>query len=565
MGFRPFPSRFSLSLSVKIGLMLALSAFVTGAAVFGISYTLLVRDADRHALEAIDRNMRVAWQELNRIGTVFRIENGQLMAGETVLNGRNELPETVARLVGGRATIFMGDMRVATNIIKADGTRAVGTPLAKNAAYEAVFAGKTYRGPADILNIPHITGYDPLFDASGKVIGILFVGLPVHEFYETVHDVVRWSLQGSLVAGVLVVAMMLVLARWSVTAPLRAMTTTMTGLAAGNLEVRVPVVRRADEIGHMAQALESFRRSLREVADLRQQQQEAEATARRERSAALRQLAQRFEAEIMDVARSVSGSSEGLGRMVRAMSERGGEIRSSVTAVTLSAGQAATDVGSVAAATEELSASVLEISRQVTDAARISTEASDEAARTNRMVQDLSVAGEKIGEVVHLINDIANQTNLLALNATIEAARAGEAGKGFAVVASEVKSLAGQTARATEEISQHIGTVQDQTQKAVAAIGAISHVIDRVKEISSGISAAVEEQGASTREISQNIQNVVARTQDISEHIASVSAMVSGSADDQSAAGKAAAALATDGEKLRTKVTGFLEEIRQSA
>jgi methyl-accepting chemotaxis protein len=180
------------------------------------------------------------------------------------------------------------------------------------------------------------------------------------------------------------------------------------------------------------------------------------------------------------------------------------------------------NVGTVAAAAEELSSSVTEISRQVTRSSEIASKAVNDAERTNATVQVLSTGAEKFGEVVKLIHSIAAQTNLLALNATIEAARAGESGRGFTVVASEVKALANQTAKATEEISGQVATKQQSTSDAVAAISGITQTIAQMSEITVGISAAIEQQGTATREIARNIQQVAAGSSEINSHIGGV-------------------------------------------
>lgn len=200
-----------------------------------------------------------------------------------------------------------------------------------------------------------------------------------------------------------------------------------------------------------------------------------------------------------------------------------GEVATSVNTANEQAVSAAgaatetsTNVQAVAAGAEELATSVNEIARQVDHARDISARAVDQAANTNAIVSTLSVAAGKIGEVVSLINNIAAQTNLLALNATIEAARAGEAGRGFAVVASEVKSLASQTAKATDEISGQINGVQNATQQAVSAIDEITTTIATLSEISGAIAAAVEEQTAVTQEMTTNMRSAATAVDDIS-------------------------------------------------
>ncbi len=519
-------------------------------------------EAEKEAYIEIDRNMRVAWSDLQAVGTDYRIEGGKFYAGGAVLNDLNSLTDDVVAQVGGVATIFMGDTRVATNVKKDDGSRAVGTKLAKNAAYDAVFSGNSYRGIVDILGVPYITGYDPIKDASGKVVGILFVGTKLDQFYAGIKHDIYWIVGTSVISGLIVVFLALLYARRVISKPIGKMTKVMDVLAEGDLSVEIPTVKSSDEIADMAHALTVFKENALKVEAMRREQKELEAKAATERKQAMMDMADRFEAEVMGAVDVVSKAAKEMLAHIEEMSERSQEVSSRMTAVAAATDETSSNVSTVASATEELSSSISEISRQVTDAAKISTQASEEATATNTRVQELATAAEKIGEVVQLINEIASQTNLLALNATIEAARAGEAGKGFAVVASEVKSLATQTAKATEEISGQINAVQDQTRKAVDAIGGIAQVIEKVRGISSGIASAVEEQGAATREISHNVQQASQGTQEVSSNISATAQTVSENVATEKKMVEASGDLAHNAEKLRDQVKTFLKTVR---
>ena len=221
--------------------------------------------------------------------------------------------------------------------------------------------------------------------------------------------------------------------------------------------------------------------------------------------------------------------------------------------------QASTNVQTVSAAAEEMSSSVNEIARQVAQSAQMAKDAVDEAEKTNASVQSLAEGSQKIGEVVELISDIASQTNLLALNATIDAARAGEAGKGFAVVASEVKSLATQTAKATEQIAEQIASIQTATDESVTAIEGIGKKIAEMDEVSTAIASAIEEQGAATGEISSNSQQAAAGTQEVSSNIAGVNQAASETGTAASQVLQSASELSGHAEKLRGEVGKFLE------
>ena len=266
----------------------------------------------------------------------------------------------------------------------------------------------------------------------------------------------------------------------------------------------------------------------------------------------------RLAERVSTVVDAVAGAATEMRATAQSMSATAEETSRQSTAVAAASEEASTNVQTVASAGEELSSSITEIGRQVEQSTKTAARAVDEAKRTNDQVASLASAASQIGEVVKLISGIAEQTNLLALNATIEAARAGEAGKGFAVVAAEVKSLANQTAKATEEISAKIGEMQSATGGSVEAIKAIAKTIEEINQISTTIAAAVEEQSAATQEISRNVQQAAKGTQEVNENITGVT---QGASQTGAAAGQvltAAEQLAKEAETLRLEVDKFL-------
>jgi methyl-accepting chemotaxis protein len=345
--------------------------------------------------------------------------------------------------------------------------------------------------------------------------------------------------------------------------PLSGLTAGMKELAGGNFGVVLPGLERKDEVGDMAQAVETFKVKAEEKA-----RDEAEAkivqdqVAAKQRKADMIKLADGFEAAVGEIVETVSSASTELEASAGTLTSTAARAQELTTMVAAASEEASTNVQSVASATEELTSSVNEISRQVQESARMAGEAVDQARKTNDRVGELSKAAARIGDVVELINTIAGQTNLLALNATIEAARAGEAGRGFAVVASEVKALAEQTAKATGEIGQQIAGIQAATQESVGAIKEISGTIERLSEISSTIAAAVEEQGAATQEISRNVQQAAQGTQQVSTHITDVQRGASETGSASSQVLSAAQSLSGDSNRLKLEVGKFLNTVR---
>jgi len=220
---------------------------------------------------------------------------------------------------------------------------------------------------------------------------------------------------------------------------------------------------------------------------------------------------------------SVSAAAVEMQNSAESLSSSASESNLMASTVSSAATQATANVQSVAASAEELASSVNEISRRVSESSSMTRQAVVQATDTNEKIRGLSEAANRIGDVVELITKIAEQTNLLALNATIEAARAGESGRGFAIVASEVKELAGQTARATEDIRTQIEAIQSSTVSAVDAIGLITTTIEQVDAIATAIASAVEEQGAATQEIARNVSEAATGTSEVSDNIIKVS------------------------------------------
>jgi methyl-accepting chemotaxis protein len=342
-----------------------------------------------------------------------------------------------------------------------------------------------------------------------------------------------------LIGGIATVLMAVMIIR-GVIRPLGAAVEAIESLAQGDTSVRLQV-DTSDEIGVLARAIDHFRQETIRMRELEEQQKREEERARQEEERrreerireeqrqqqalreAMLELSNVLDQEIQSSVTTIVNEADLMSDAARKMRDSAAQVGEQSATVAAASEEATTNVQTVAAATEEMSANINQITTQVEQSRQITTQAVTDAERTNTTVQGLSDAAQKIGEVVELISGIAEQTNLLALNATIEAARAGEAGKGFAVVAGEVKSLAQQTAKATDEITSQVAAMRAATSEAVSAIKSIGETVVGVSEISSSITAAIEQQNSATQEIAHNVSDAAAGTQEVSSAITVVS------------------------------------------
>ena len=390
--------------------------------------------------------------------------------------------------------------------------------------------------------------------------GVLEVDTNISNALAAAASLKNMIMLGMLLGGFAILAVILFAAR-GISIPIQKITSSMQNIASGKLSENVEGAEREDEIGEMAKALELFKENALRVADLEEGTKSNTADTDRKRDT-LNALADSFESDVQQVMESVSAASIELEATAKGMSAIAEQTTHHVSSVAAASEETMANSESVATASSQLAGSVEEISMNVQRSSVIANEAVEQAEKTTTDVNLLVDAASKIGEAISIISDIADQTNLLALNATIEAARAGEMGKGFAVVASEVKELASQTTKATEEIGEQISTIQSSIGNTANSIEGISQTIKSIDEISTIISAAVEEQASATREISTNGQRTSDSTMTINTNIKALAQNSSDAGDAADNVLGAAGELSQQSIYLKKQVDDFLVKVR---
>jgi methyl-accepting chemotaxis protein len=565
------PVKLKLGTKALIGAALVIvlnTALVVGAANW--SLTSDFNERARHDIEDNLRTLALTFADAFKDARVT-LKDGNVSHVEVPafpeLTDHAVVDRAVA-YIGGSATLFVYDeasgrfMRRSTNVKMENGERAVGTELATDHPGQAPLRrGEPYTGPATLFGKPFMTSYFPVTNASGKVIGILYVGVPMAELDAMLAQVMRTMAVAAAVAALLVLVLTMIVVR-RVTRPLASVTEALTAIAEGRDDVAIDCDDRGDEIGEIARTLAVFRNASAERQRLREEQVTSAVAAAEQRKAELQRFVDAFQASAGGIIDNVMSSSDAFERLARQLTQAA-RTTAELSGQSASASEAASEhVRFAAVASDELSGSIAEIIRRVQESNAIAAEAVKQAAATDQRIKELSEAGARIGDVVKLITSIAEQTNLLALNATIEAARAGDAGRGFAVVAQEVKTLAGQTAKATEEISGQIANMQLATKESVDAIKAIGATIERISEIATAISSAVEQQRAATQNITQSVHLAASGTAEVVNDIRSAARGADETGESSRQMFVSVQALSGESLRLKSEVDKFLDGMR---
>ena len=445
---------------------------------------MLDKEMRRQAIERQESNIRVAWEILKLSGDDFSIRDNELYAGATSLMGAYEIVDKIRALVGGTATIFMRDVRVTTNVMKSDNTRAIGTTLDQGPVYDSIFKEKKpYRGEADILGVGYFTAYDPIIDASGDVVGILYVGVKKDDFLSALRKLMNTTILLVVGFGVLLCVFSYYVARRLVTVHVIDAHRVLDTIAKGNLSHKL-YQSEGDEISDLFNALCVMQESLGKVIS-----------------------------GIREGANEVSMAADQVAQGNANLSQRTQEQASSLE--------------EVASSMEEMTSTVRQNADNAQQANQLAAAAREQADKGGQVVKktvsamgEISGSSKRIADIISVIDEIAFQTNLLALNAAVEAARAGEQGRGFAVVATEVRNLAGRSATAAKEIKALIQDSLNKTSDGANLVDESGKMLEeivasvkKVSDIVAEIAAASQEQAAGINQVNKAVLQMDEMTQ----------------------------------------------------
>ena len=541
----------------------SLSARVTALSVFGVVFVLITNilvgslaltsdDQRQRVIEDQDRDMRIAWSVIREHGGDVRVVDDRLVAGSHTLEGALDTVDEIKSLVGGAATIFRGDLRVATTIMKPDGTRATGTRLPSGPVADTVLRdGRPYRGEADVLGTPYFVAYDPIKAADGAVVGVLFVGTPQAEFFAPVQAFQRRV----IISGVLITFIVALALFWTTRRlfkPLEGLRIVMERLAVNDNAVSIPWSSRSDDIGGMARAVAVLWQNAVEKLRLEADAQAAGRLTEEERARNAATLAEaaaqqshvvelvasglsrlsggdlshrideRFPADYEKLRADFNGAMAKLQDTMRTVAASASAIRSGTGEISTASDdlsrrteQQAASLEETAAALDEITATVRRTAEGAKHARAVVGNARGNAEQSGLVVRQavdamsgIERSSREISQIIGVIDEIAFQTNLLALNAGVEAARAGEAGRGFAVVASEVRALAQRSAEAAKEIKALISTSGVQVEQGVTFVGQTGEALVRIVAQVAEIDGIVGEIASSAQEQATGLDQV---------------------------------------------------------